>query len=193
MSDSRTVAVPVASSVRAHNRTRELTTAALVAALLAASAWIAIPVGAVPVTLQVFVVLLAALLLRPVTAGAALGAYLALGTLGVPVFSGGAGGPGVLIGPTGGYLVGFLLAACVGAAVRAGLEARGPQVLADGAAVLLGIGAIYALGWIGLRHATGMGWGAAFAAGVAPFLAVDAIKGVVAVAVARAIRRTGAA
>lgn len=174
-----------------HSRTRELTLAALITAMLSASAWIAIPAGAVPVTLQVFVVLLAVLLLRPATATAALAAYLLLGTVGIPVFSGGQGGIGVLAGPTGGYLVGFLLAAAIGSATRIALECRGSQIVADACAVTLGIALIYVVGWAWLATVTGMSAGAAFAAGVAPFVVTDAIKGVVAFGIGKAVRRSG--
>ena len=174
-----------------YTRTRHVTVAALVTALLGASAWISIPIGAVPVTLQVFVVLLAVLLLRPATAGASVGVYLLLGAIGVPVFSGGLGGPGVIAGPTGGYLLGFLCAAVAGSALRAALERRVPRNLAELPAVALGILVIYLLGWSWLRIATGMDAGAAFASGVAPFLVADAVKAVVALGIARVVRRAG--
>lgn len=176
---------------RLHARTRHVTVAALITALLAAAAWISVPIGAVPVTLQVFVVALAILLLRPATAAAALGAYLVLGTVGVPVFSGGLGGPGVVAGPTGGYLIGFLAAAVAGSAARLALERRRPGALADGSALALGIALIYLIGWGWLRAVTGLSGGAAFAAGVAPFLVADAVKVFVAMGIARAIRRAG--
>lgn len=188
--DSVRAGVPVALS--GHSRTRQLTVAALVTGLLAASAWLSIPIGAVPVTLQVFVVLLAMLLLRPLTAGAALSAYLIMGALGIPVFSGGLGGFGVLAGPTGGYLVGFLLAALLGALLREVLERRGARIAADVSAVVLSIAVIYIVGWTWLRIATGLDAGAAFAAGVAPFVVADAIKGAVAIGIAKAVRRSGA-
>lgn len=181
---------PTPGSVR-RARTRHVTVAALITALLAAAAWISIPIGAVPVTLQVFVVALAILLLRPATAGAALGAYLTLGLLGVPVFSGGLGGPGVVAGPTGGYLLGFLLAAVAGSAARIALERRLPGPVADGSALALGVAIIYLAGWAWLRVVIGLGGTQAFAAGVAPFLAADAIKAFVAAGIARAVRRAG--
>ena len=171
-------------------RTRDLTAAALVTALLAASAWISIPLGPVPITLQVFVVVLASLLLRPGWAAAALGVYLAMGAAGLPVFSNGTGGLGVLAGPTGGYLIGFFVAAPLGALFRLALQARGvAQSMADAVAVVIGIAVIYLLGWMQLSLVTNMAPVAAFIAGVAPFLVPDAIKGAVAITVAIAVRR----
>jgi biotin transport system substrate-specific component len=183
-------ATPARPADRPADRTREAVTSALLAALLAASAWIAIPLGSVPVTLQVFVVLLAGLLLTPRGAFAAVGVYLLLGAAGLPVFAGGLGGPGVLAGPTGGYLLGFLLAAPLVAWSRRWRGAPS-RIAADGLALAAGIAAIYLVGWVQLAAVTGMGAIAAFAVGVAPFLAVDALKGVAALGVARALERAG--
>ena len=98
--------------------TRELAVAALFTALLSVSAYIAIPVGSVPFTLQVYVVLLAGMVLGPRLGALSVVAYLVLGLV-APVYSGGTSGLGVLFGPTGGYLLGF-----VAAAVVTGLVAR---------------------------------------------------------------------
>lgn len=168
-----------------------LTMAALVASLLAASAWVSIPIGAVPLTLQVFIVLLAGLLLRPGAATTAVGVYVLMGAAGLPVFSGGRGGIGVLAGPTGGYLIGFVAAAAVVSIIRLALERTTRPLVRDAIASALGILTIYAVGWVQLSLATGMGWAASFAAGVAPFVVVDAAKAVVAVGVAGSIRRAG--
>ena len=106
-----------------YRRTLDLATAALVTALIAASAWITLPLGAVPVTLQVFFVVLAALLLPPGWAAASMLAYVVLGAAGLPVFSGAQGGLGVLAGPTGGYLIGFVAGATLGSVLRLALQA----------------------------------------------------------------------
>ena len=100
----------------ARDRSRHVVVAGLLAALLASAAWISLPVGTVPLTLQVFVVVLVALLLPPRWAAATIGVYLLLGALGAPVFASGRAGLGVLFGPTGGYLFGFLVGATLGAA-----------------------------------------------------------------------------
>lgn len=185
--------MPVTTTSRSRADARAVALGALVAALLAASAWVSIPLGTVPVTLQVFVVALAALLLQPMSAFLAITSYLLLGAVGVPVFSGGTGGLGVIVGPTGGYLVGFLIGAWAGAWTRTtiapGGSARSRVVIADMAAVALCLAAVYALGWLQLAFTTGMGWGAAFAAGVLPFLPVDVVKVLTATAIAAAVRR----
>ena len=81
--------------------TRELATAALFTAILAASAFVAIPAGSVPFTLQVYVVLLAGMVLGPRLGVLSVLAYLVLGLVS-PVYAGGASGLGALFGPTGG-------------------------------------------------------------------------------------------
>ncbi|MGB4442117.1 MAG: biotin transporter BioY, partial [Coriobacteriia bacterium] len=80
----------------ARSRTASFLRAALAAALVAAGALISIPLGPVPVTLQVFVLAVVVLVLAPAEASIALGLYVALGAVGAPVFSGGGSGVGVL-------------------------------------------------------------------------------------------------
>lgn len=175
------------------SRTRQLAAAALLAALLAASAYVAIPLQPVPITFQTFVVVLAALLLEPAWAAAAVGIYVLLGATGVPVFAGARGGLGVLAGPTGGYLVGFVVAAYLGALVRK-TDRNLPALAADGLAAGAAITVVYIFGWAWLAFgpATMLGAEKAFMAGVlVPFLPLDAAKAVAAVAVAVAVRRAG--
>ena len=95
--------------------TRELATAALFTAILSVAAFVAIPVGSVPFTLQVYFVLLAGMVLGPRLGVLSVLAYLILGLF-APVYAGGTSGLGALFGPTGGYLFGF-----IGAAFVAGL------------------------------------------------------------------------
>ena len=186
-----TDAEPTLATAARPSRVRQMTVAALFAALLAASAWIVVPIGTVPVTLQVFIVLLATLLLEPKWAAASVGVYLLLGSAGVPVFAGGVGGLGVLIGPSGGYLWGFALGAFVGAALR-GKRRDGAYVTAgDIAACAACVAIIYACGWAQLTLVTGASLVEAFAAGVAPFILIDAAKVVVAVGISAALHREG--
>lgn len=86
---------------------------AVCAALLCVSAFITIPIPFLPVpfTMQVLAVLLVALLLKPTHSLAAALIYTLLGIVGLPVFSGGKGGFGVILSPTGGFIIGFLFAA----------------------------------------------------------------------------------
>ena len=90
-------------------RTRSVAFVGLTIAIMAVSAWVTVPLGPVPFTLQMFAITFAIVVLRPKEAIAAIAGYLLLGAVGVPVFSGMRGGLGVLAGPTGGFLWGYLL------------------------------------------------------------------------------------
>lgn len=178
--------------VRSATRTRDMVTAALIAALMAATALFTVPLGPVPVTLQTALVLLAALLLSPGWAAGSMALYLALGAAGIPVFAGGTGGLGALLGPTGGFLVAFPVAAAVGSAVRRAIasdESRARDLAATVAAVLSAEVVIYAIGVPWLMRSLGLGLGQALAAAMLPFLLPDALKAVLAVVVAAAIKR----
>lgn len=169
---------------------RRVTTTALLAALLAASAVIALPIGAVPVTLQVLVVVLIALTVPRSWAALALAVYLLVGAVGLPVFSGMRGGLGVLAGPTGGYLIGFFAGAVAGASVERALarRMRSPRAV-DAIAAATVVAVVYALGWLQLMLATGMDPVSALVAGVVPFVVPDVLKATAAVLLAPAVRR----
>jgi biotin transport system substrate-specific component len=143
----------------------------LVIALCAQIA-IPLPFTPVPVTLQTFAVLVTAGLLGSARGTAAVLAYLGEGFAGLPVFSGGRAGATHLLGPTGGYLLGFVIAAfVVGLLVERG-AAR--SWLAAFAALAAGTVLVYVPGVLWLGAFTGAD--KAFALGVSPFLIGDALK-----------------
>ena len=86
---------------------------ALFAAIIAVCAWISVPVGPVPFTLQTLGVLCAGGLLGYKRGVASVITYIALGAVGLPVFNGFSGGIGVILGSTGGYIIGFILTAFI--------------------------------------------------------------------------------
>lgn len=88
-----------------------LTEIAICASLLCVSAYIVIPLPLVPITLQLFAVVLIALLLKPSHTFICISLYILLGIVGLPVFSGGKSGFGALLSPTGGFIIGFLVGA----------------------------------------------------------------------------------
>jgi len=161
---------------------------ALVAALTAATALIAkieLPFTQVPLTLQVFFSLLAGAILGPRYGALSMVLYVLMGAIGLPVFAGGKSGLGVLLGPTGGYLFGFIAAAYLVGLITS----RGKGTTAQlGTAMLAGIAVIYALGVLQLSVVAKLSLVKAFAIGAAPFIAVDIIKGLAAVVVARRLR-----
>lgn len=91
------------------SRSASIAFVGLTIAIMAVSAWVTVPLGPVPFTLQMFALVFAIAVLSPGEALAAIAGYLALGAVGVPVFSGMRGGLGVLAGPTGGFLWGYLI------------------------------------------------------------------------------------
>lgn len=123
--------------------TKRMTRIALCAALLAPCAWLSIPTQP-PFTMQTFGVFLTLLLLGAKDGAIAIGLYILLGALGVPVFSGFNGGMGALMGPTGGYIVGFLLMCPIFALLCRGDAGIRRRALA----LLLGLVACYAFGTI---------------------------------------------
>ena len=175
-----------------YSRTRTVVTASLVAALIAVSAFVSVPIGAVPITLQLMAVVLAALVLRPSGAFAATAIYLLLGAIGLPVFAGGKAGLAVLVGPTGGFLIGFVLGATLGAWVRRPVAARFGALAGDIAASACVLLSAYAVGMPQLAFVTGMSAAAAFAVGVLPFVVWDALKAAAAIGFAASIRKAGA-
>jgi biotin transport system substrate-specific component len=169
---------------------RRITTSALLAALLVVSALFTGPMRPVPFTLQVLVIVLIALVVPPRWAALSVGTYLALGAAGLPVFSGQTGGLAVVVGPTGGYLLGFLAGAVAGAWLRERASRLAvPRLGVDVAVAVVVIGIVYALGWAQLTLVTHMGAVAALLSGVVPFLVPDGIKAAVAVALAPMVRR----
>lgn len=146
--------------------------------LIALSAQVSIhlPFSPVPVTGQTFAVLLVGALLGWQRGALAVLAYLVEGLSGLPVFAGGLAGPAVLLGPTGGYLLGFVAAAgLTGWLAERGWDRRSGSMLL---AMLLGSTVIYLFGVP--RLAAFVGWDAALAAGLWPFLIGDVFKAVLA-------------
>jgi biotin transport system substrate-specific component len=174
----------------ARRRITDLVLAALFGALIAAGAFIAVPLpfSPVPVVLQNLFSLLAGLTLGPVLGAAAAGLYLLAGIVGAPVFAGATGGIGRFLGPTGGFLAGYLLSAFTAGLIAGrpgrGALPRGRIILA----VLAGLLIIYVPGLIRLRFALDS-WAKTLVAGFLPFIPGDVAKGIIAVLIAPRLRR----
>lgn len=153
---------------------------------LALSANLEIPLEPVPFTLQILALGFIAATLKPKEAASAAGAYVAAGALGAPVFAGGLGGVWRLAGPTGGFILGFIAGAWIGAALLSQLsKMRLPWAVSCFASVVAMTGAVYLCGWAQLVLVAQLSPAAAFAAGVAPFVVFDLMKaGLVASALA---------
>ena len=150
---------------------RAIVLAVIGSILLTLSAKIQVPFWPVPMTMQTFVVLVLGVAYGWRLAGATVLLYLAQGALGLPVFAAG-GGPAYMAGPTGGYLVGFLLAAVtVGWLAERGWARSWTSTLA---AMLIGTAIIFACGIAWLSTLIGLPKG--IDAGLKPFLLSEAVK-----------------
>ncbi|MGE4298979.1 MAG: biotin transporter BioY [Desulfovibrionaceae bacterium] len=165
---------------------RQVWTAAL-AALIAAGAYLHIPIGPVPISLQTYFVLLAGFILGPVRGGVCVLLYLAAGAIGLPVFAGGKGGLGVFLGPTGGYLAGFVCCAVVCGLGKP--RDAAPGVVRTLLIGLAGFAVLYACGLAWLMHAINASFAKAVSVGLVPFLPGLAIKAVAAALTLRALAR----
>lgn len=150
--------------------------------VLAASSYIEAPMWPVPITLQTYAVCVIGALFGARLGAAAVALYLLEGAIGWPVFAGGAGGLMHLLGPTGGYLLGFVFgAALVGLLIERGWGKSftgllGVMMLAHVATFVFGI----------LQLQLFVGWAAAWTSGVAPFVIGTIIKAIAAAATVRA-------
>ena len=166
---------------------RSIARCGICVALLACSAWITVPLGPVPFTMQTLVLALLPQIMTTRDAFVTVALYLLLGAAGVPVFSGFQGGLGVLLGPTGGYLLGFAAGMPVaGAVMRASLLPRRARGVAAGIALLA---VSYVLGTIQLMNVYAIDAPAALAVAVLPFVVPDVVKVVMSVGVAERINR----
>jgi biotin transport system substrate-specific component len=165
---------------------REITRAAMLVAATAVAAQIAVPLPlGVPFTLQPLAVILAGLLLPPGAAALAMAAYVLLGAVGVPVYAGFAAGVHVLLGPSGGFLLAYPFAAAAAAALAGRRGGVGRNLVAAAAALVI----IYGLGACVMALYLHWAIGRAVLYLAATFLALDAVKGVVAAAIAPRVRR----
>lgn len=152
--------------------------AAMFGALTAGGAYISIPLPPVPITMQTLFVNLAGALLGGYLGAMSQIVYILLGVIGLPVFAGGKAGAGVLLGPTGGYLIGFV----VGAYVIGKLTAirKNPGVVWLVGAMVLGISMVYMLGLTQLIVVAKLDFERAIAVGLLPPLPGDILKIIIA-------------
>lgn len=167
---------------------RDVAAAGLMAALTAVLAYLRIPLpwSPVPVSGQSLAVMLAGALLGPRLGALSQAVYVLLGAVGLPVYAGGMGGLPVLLGPTGGYLLGFIAGAYVTGHLTGTARPPRPARLAL-ALVLGGVVVVYVPGVLQLALVTGMPLRQAVVLGALPFLPGDALKVVAALAALRAL------
>lgn len=170
--------------------TKELVFTALMAVIIAVCSWISIPTT-VPFTLQTFGVFMAVGLLGGKKGTISVLVYILLGAVGVPVFAGFSSGIGVLLGTTGGYIVGFLLSGLIYWAMTAAFGEKLPIMII---AMVIGLLVCYAFGtaWFMIVYAkntapiglmTALGWC------VFPFIIPDCIKIALAVVLTKQLKK----
>lgn len=164
---------------------RAITQTAVMTALLCVLGPLMIPVGPVPVTLQTMIVFLCVFVLGARCGALAVAAYLLIGCAGLPVFTGFAGGLGKVLGPTGGYLAGFVPMALIAGFFS---ERFLHSLAAQYAGAVAGLLVCYALGTAWLICLTGLPLTKALHAAVYPFVALDAAKIAVALFLSRVLR-----
>lgn len=153
-----------------NEKLRFLTTVALLAAVICVLAPFSIPIGPVPISLATFAIYLVSALVPWKYGVSAVFLYIALGALGVPVFSGFSGGFQCLSGVTGGYIVGY-----IPCALTIGLLGGGRKIMCP-VSMALGTLLCYALGTAWFMVATGNTLTGSLAVCVLPFIPFDALK-----------------
>ena len=162
------------------NSTKNMVRSALFAGVIALCAWLAVPISDIGFTMQTFGVFLALGLLGGKWGTVSIGLYLLLGLVGLPVFSGFRGGPGMLLGVTGGYLWGFLLSGFVYWALERFGKLPG---------MICGLIACYACGTLWFLQYSGGGWALVLLRCVVPYVIPDGIKIALAWSLAKRLSR----
>ncbi len=169
------------SKLNIRQTTLNMTQIAVCAALLCVLSPLSIPTPInIAFTLQVLIVILVALILKPVHALAAQLIYTLLGIIGLPVFSGYKSGFGAIASPTGGFIIGFIIASFLVSLLKGKSDGRFALVRYIVVAIAVGIPCVYLPGIIGFMLATGRDFGTAFMLVAATFIPIDLAKCVIA-------------
>lgn len=166
--------------------TRQLAVIGVMTAVTCILAPLSLPIGPVPISLTNLAIYFSLYVLGTKYGCVSYLVYLLIGFIGVPVFSGFTSGPGKLLGPTGGYLIGFIpMALIAGILIDKFISKRIVCLLG----MIGGTIAAYAFGTVWLAYQAGMDWKAALMAGVIPFIPGDLVKIVLAMIAGPQIRK----
>lgn len=157
--------------------TKTIALIAVMTAVTCVLAPLSLPIGPVPISLTNLAIYFALYILGMKKGTISYVVYLAIGLVGVPVFSGFTGGPGKLIGPTGGYLIGFIPMAIIAGIL---IDKYNGKFVQSMIGMVVGTIVCYALGTVWLAYQAQMDFMAALWAGVIPFIPGDLIKMVLA-------------
>ena len=158
---------------RSHNQLKMWIMSALFAAIIGILAQVTIPLPLVPITGQTLAVGLAATILGSRYGTLSVILYALIGAIGIPVFSAMSGGLGVIVGPTGGFIIGFIPAAFLTGVY---LEKTSFTIINGMIANTIGMFVTLSFGTVWLKFAIDTTWTAAFASGFLPFIVVGLIK-----------------
>lgn len=164
--------------------TKDMTLVGLGAALMGVFSQLAIPLPTVPLTLQVFGAVLLAIILEAKLATLVMIVYTLVGAIGMPVFANFGRGFSVIVGPTGGYITGFIVLAFI---IGKAAEQKNKKVLVIGA--YIGLIMEYLIGTLQLQGVLNLSFQEAMVAGVYPFIIKDLILTGVAVGVGLQIKK----
>ena len=147
---------------------------------------VSIPIGPVPISLTPLAILLSVYVIGTIEGTVSTFLYVLMGAIGLPVFGGFSGGFGIIAGPTGGYIIGYIfLALIAGWFIHNFYDIIWVQFLG----MCLGTAVLYTFGTVWLAKVAGMSFQAALAAGVLPFIAGDILKIICTIALGRAINK----
>ena len=172
------------------SKTYDIVYIAVFAVIMAICSWISIP-AAVPFTLQTFGVFIAVGVMGGTRGSLSVLVFILLGAIGIPVFANFSGGIGVLAGPTGGYIIGFLFSALLMWAME---KLPGKKSVMQIVSMIAGLIVCYAFGTVWFVIVYGrmnghIGFTAALASCVVPFIIPDIIKIVLAYVLSRKLRK----
>ncbi len=162
------------------NNLQSMVLIAIMAAVICVMAPFSIPIGPVPISLTNFAIYIIVYILGWKRGTLSYLLYLAIGLIGVPVFSGFSGGFGKLFGPTGGYLFGFIFICIISGLF---VEKSKHKIVLSLLGMVLSTAICYVFGTAWLAYQAHLSFSAALAAGVIPFIPGDIIKMVIAVLV----------
>ena len=171
---------------RKYLTSKDLAVCGLFAAVTAVLTQISLPLGAVPFSLGILGAMLTGVALGPKLAFFSQLSFLLLGAVGAPVFTQFQGGPQKLLGPTGGYLLGYLVMAPVISLLCGPVGFRFGRAFA---AAVCGVLCCYVFGTAWLAFSTGIGVKAAILTGALPFLPLDIVKAALAAVVGPRLRK----
>lgn len=178
------------TQISSSKKTESLILCALFTALIAVCSWISIPTT-IPFTLQTFAVFLTAGLLGAKRGVITIICYIIIGSIGIPVFAGFQAGAGVVAGPLGGYMIGFIFTALIVGII---IDKFGVSTISASTGMLLGLIACYVFGtiwfvYIYTGEITKAGIISSLSMCVLPFVVPDIIKLILAVTLTKRLKK----